>query len=164
VGFTRERAAKDGKPRFVALYRDLKGRQRPAGTYASKRLSDREWQRAEARLELGRVGDPGKGRQTFRRYVEETWLPNHEVEATTRQSYTYGGRADRAAGARHRVRSPDADREPGGGQRSSAVPSRGRPVPGQGIPEGRGVPAAQAQRADHRQAEGTRDPAWAVTT
>jgi hypothetical protein len=64
VGFTRERAGKDGKPRFVALYRDLKGRQRSAGTYASKRQADRAWHRAEARLELGRIGDPGKGRQT----------------------------------------------------------------------------------------------------
>jgi integrase len=26
---------------------------------------------------------------TFQRYVEETWLPNHEMEAFTRQSYTY---------------------------------------------------------------------------
>jgi hypothetical protein len=81
--------ARMGKPRFVALYRDIKGRQRSAGTYTSKRQADRAWQRAEARLELGRIGDPGKGRQTFRRYVEETWLPNHEVEMTTRQSYTY---------------------------------------------------------------------------
>jgi hypothetical protein len=53
VGFSRERSGKDGKPRYVALYRDLKGRQRSAGTYASRR-PDRAWQRAEARLELGR--------------------------------------------------------------------------------------------------------------
>jgi Phage integrase, N-terminal SAM-like domain len=89
VGFTRERVGKDGKPRYVALYRDLKGRQRSAGTYPSRRQADRAWQRAEARLELGRVGDPAKSRQTFRQYVEETWLPNHEVEATTRAGYTY---------------------------------------------------------------------------
>jgi hypothetical protein len=36
TGFSRERARKDRKPRYVALYRDLKGRQRSAGTYASK--------------------------------------------------------------------------------------------------------------------------------
>jgi integrase len=89
VGFTRERAGRDGAPRFVALYRDIKGRQRSAGTYPTKRRADRAWQRAEARLELGRTGDPGLGRQTFRQYAEETWLPNHEIEATTRQSYTY---------------------------------------------------------------------------
>jgi integrase len=28
-------------------------------------------------------------RRTFRDYVEQTWLPNHEIEASTRQSYTY---------------------------------------------------------------------------
>src|SRR6266566_9919709 len=32
---------------------------------------------------------PGAGRQTFRRYVEDVWLPNHEMEPTTRQRYTY---------------------------------------------------------------------------
>ena len=37
---------------------------------------------------LGRVGDPARGRQTFERYVEDTWLPNHEVEVTTRERYT----------------------------------------------------------------------------
>jgi integrase len=40
-------------------------------------------------LTLGRLGDPARGRQTFRRYVEDTWFPNHEVEATTRQGYWY---------------------------------------------------------------------------
>jgi hypothetical protein len=89
VGFSRERLGKDGKTRYAAMYRDLKGRQRSAGTYASRRLADKAWQRAEVRMELGRTGDPGLGRQTFRQYAEETWLPNHEVEATTRQSYTF---------------------------------------------------------------------------
>ncbi len=89
MGFSRERSGKDGKPRYVALYRDLKGRQRSAGTYASKRQADRAWQRAEVRLELGRVGASAKSRQTFRQYLEETWLPNHEVEVTTRAGYTY---------------------------------------------------------------------------
>jgi Phage integrase, N-terminal SAM-like domain len=26
---------------------------------------------------------------TFQRYVEDTWLPNHVMEPTTRESYTY---------------------------------------------------------------------------
>jgi hypothetical protein len=67
-----------------------RGRQRSAGTYPSKRQADRAWQRAEVRLELGRAGDPAKSRQTFRQYVEETWLPNHEAEATIRAGYTGG--------------------------------------------------------------------------
>jgi integrase len=89
VGFTRERTGKDGTVRYIAVYRDLRGRQRSAGTYPSRRLAEKAWQRAEVRMELGRTGDPGLGKQTFRQYAEETWLPNHEVEVTTRQNYTY---------------------------------------------------------------------------
>jgi hypothetical protein len=37
----------------------------------------------------GRLGDPRRGRQTFRRYVTEEWLPNHVMEASTREAYTY---------------------------------------------------------------------------
>jgi hypothetical protein len=37
----------------------------------------------------GQAWRPEPGRQTFQVYVEKAWLPNHEVEATTRQSYTY---------------------------------------------------------------------------
>src|ERR1051326_8480442 len=40
-------------------------------------------------ISLGRVGDPARGRQTFQHYVEETWLPNHEVEPSTRERYWY---------------------------------------------------------------------------
>jgi integrase len=89
VGFTRERLGQDGTVRYIAVYRDLRGRQRSAGTYSSERQADKAWQRAEIKMELGRTGDPGLGKQTFRQYVEETWLPNHEMEATTRQGYTY---------------------------------------------------------------------------
>jgi integrase len=89
VGFSRERPGKDGKTRYAAIYRDIKGRQRSAGTFATERQADKAWQRAEAVIGLGRVGDPSRGRQTFQHYVEETWFPNHEVEATTRQGYSY---------------------------------------------------------------------------
>jgi hypothetical protein len=64
-------------------------RQRSAGTFGTERQADRAWQRAEASIGLGRIADPTRGRQTFRRYVEDSWLPNHEIEATTRQKYTY---------------------------------------------------------------------------
>ena len=35
------------------------------------------------------MGDPSRGRQRFRRYALEEWLPNHEMEARTRENYTY---------------------------------------------------------------------------
>ena len=89
MGFTRERTGGDGKVRYTAVYRDLKGRVRSAGTFTQRREADRAWQRAEARVAQGYLGDPARGRQTFREYVERTWLPNHEIEASTRQSYTY---------------------------------------------------------------------------
>lgn len=89
MGYSRRRAGRDGKPRYTAYYWDIKGRERSAGTFSSKKDADKAWQRAEAKLAEGRVGDPARGRMTFRRYVEETWLPNHVVELTTRQSYTY---------------------------------------------------------------------------
>lgn len=89
MGYLRKRAGSDGKLRYTAYYWDIKGRERSAGTFGSKKDADRAWQRAEAKLAEWRIGDPARGRMTFQRYVEEIWLPNHVVELTTRQSYTY---------------------------------------------------------------------------
>ncbi|MGP3921425.1 tyrosine-type recombinase/integrase [Nonomuraea sp. 10N515B] len=89
MGFSRKRLGKDGKPRYTAYYLDIKGKERSAGTYSSKKESDKAWQKAETKVAEGRVGDPKRGRQTFEAYVLETWLPNHEMEVTTRQKYTY---------------------------------------------------------------------------
>jgi len=89
LGFSRRRAGRDGKPRYTAYYLDLKGRERSAGTFPNLKDADKAWQRAETKLAEGRIGDPARGRMTFQQYVEETWLPNHEIEPTTRQSYTY---------------------------------------------------------------------------
>jgi site-specific recombinase XerD len=75
--------------RWAAIYRDLRGRIRSAGTFTTERAADKAWQRAEFRIAEGRIGDPRRGRQTFRRYVEQEWLPNHEMEPSTRQGYTY---------------------------------------------------------------------------
>jgi integrase len=89
MGFARERVGADGRARYTAVYRDLKGQLRSAGTFSQRREADRAWQRAEAKVAQGYLGDPGRGRQTFRAYVENTWLPNHQVEASTLQGYTY---------------------------------------------------------------------------
>ena len=59
MGFTRERTGGDGKVRYTAVYRDLKGRLRSAGTFTQRREADRAWQRAEAKVAQGYLGDPG---------------------------------------------------------------------------------------------------------
>lgn len=89
MGFSRKRIDSRGRVRYAALYRDLRGEQRSAGTFGSKREADKAWQRAEAKLDEGRAGNPARSKQTFRRYVEEEWLPHHVMEATTREGYTY---------------------------------------------------------------------------
>jgi integrase len=89
VGQSRKRIGTDGKPRYTAYYDDLRGRRRSAGTFSSKKLAEKAWQKAEADLAAGKIGDPRRGRQSFRRYVEEQWLPHHAIERSTLQAYTY---------------------------------------------------------------------------
>lgn len=89
MGQTRKRVGKDGKPRYTAYYDDIRGQRRSAGTYASKKQAEKAWQRAEVKVSEGRTGEPARGRQRFKDYVEDTWLPNHEMEASTRSGYTY---------------------------------------------------------------------------
>jgi hypothetical protein len=89
MGFARKRVGRDGKARYTATYVDLRGAIRSARTFGSQKAADRAWQQAESELRLGRIGDPARGRQTFRKYVEERWLPNHVLEPTTREKYTY---------------------------------------------------------------------------
>jgi integrase len=89
VGFSRKRIGRDGKPRYTAYYKDIKGRERSANTFSNKKDADRAWQKAEAKIAEGRVGDPTRGRMLFERYVEDTWLPNHVMEPSTREGYTY---------------------------------------------------------------------------
>ena len=89
MGYSQKRADRDGKPRYTAVYHDVRGERRSAGTFSNRRDADKAWQKAELRLAEGRLGDPRRGRQTFRRYVTEEWLPNHVMEASTREAYTY---------------------------------------------------------------------------
>lgn len=89
MGQTRKRVGKDGKPRYTAYYDDIRGQRRSAGTFASKKEADKAWQRAEVKVSEGGTGEPARGRQRFRDYIENTWLPNHEMEASTREGYTY---------------------------------------------------------------------------
>lgn len=89
MGWVIERPGQSGRAQFLAAYRDLKGRQRSAGTFTSRRAANRAWQKAETAQLAGRIGDPKRGRQTLRHYVESEWFPNHIIEAKTRENYTY---------------------------------------------------------------------------
>jgi len=89
MGYSRIRNGRDGKPRYTAYYWDIRGRERSAGTYSSKKDADKAWRRAETRVDEGRAGDPRRGRQTFGRYVEDEWLPGHVMELRTLENYTY---------------------------------------------------------------------------
>jgi integrase len=89
MGFTRPRPGRSGVTRYQALYDDVKGHRRSAGTFTTEKTADKAWQKAEARMSEGRMGNPSRGRQRFRTYVEEEWLPNHQMEARTRENYGY---------------------------------------------------------------------------
>jgi hypothetical protein len=61
LGYSRKRIGRDGKPRYTAYYQDLKGSERSAGTFSNVKDADKAWQRAEAKLAEGRIGDPARG-------------------------------------------------------------------------------------------------------
>ena len=88
MGYSRKRAGARGV-RYAALYRDASGEKRHAGTYKTLREADKAWQRAEARLEEGRPTVTRHGAVRFVHYVDESWLPHHVVEPTTKESYRY---------------------------------------------------------------------------
>lgn len=87
MGWVRERVGNDGKRRYTAVFRDVRGAQRSAGTFKTEKEAFRAAVKAEEGLSLGKIGDPKRSRQTLRDYVENEWFPNHLVEATTRENY-----------------------------------------------------------------------------
>ena len=86
VGYSYRREGVNGKPRYAAIYHDARGVRRSAGTFATKREADRAWASAEADALLGHGRDPRRGRITFTAYVTGSWLPNHQLEHTTRSA------------------------------------------------------------------------------
>ena len=89
MGHSYRRVGVNGKPRYAAIYHDARGVRRSAGTYATKREAERAWASAEADALLGHGRDPRRGKITFTAYVTGSWLPNHQLEHTTRQRYSY---------------------------------------------------------------------------
>ena len=86
MGFSRRRPGKDGRPRYTAYYRDLRGREVSAGALARKADADAAWQAADVNARAGLRHDPGRGRQRFGHYAEAVWLPNHRMELSTPNS------------------------------------------------------------------------------
>ncbi|MFL6111328.1 MAG: tyrosine-type recombinase/integrase [Catenulispora sp.] len=89
MGYSKKRIGKNGKARYTAVYLDLRGHERSAGTYSNKKKADQEWQAAESRQREGGANATVRGRKRFGVYVTETWLPHHVMEASTRESYSY---------------------------------------------------------------------------
>ena len=89
MGHAYRRTGVAGKPRYTAIFEDARGKRRSAGTYPTKKEADRAWAAAEADALLGHGHDPRRGKVTFRTYVTGTWFPNHQLEDTTRQRYSY---------------------------------------------------------------------------
>lgn len=89
MGYAKKRTDKQGKRRYTAVYLDLQGRERSAGTFSNRKLADKAWQAAEARQLEGRAASPTRGKVRFHAYAVESWLPHHVMEASTREGYTY---------------------------------------------------------------------------
>jgi hypothetical protein len=83
MAWTKVRVTDDGNKRFVACYRDPKGRQRSAGTFSSRHAAERAAHREDAKVRHGAWQDHTRGQVTFAEYVETVWPPAKHVEAST---------------------------------------------------------------------------------
>jgi integrase len=87
MGYARKRIGRDGKARYTAYYADIRGSERSAGTFSSKKDANDAWQDADASVRAGKHGDPRRGKQTFQAYVQDKWLPHHLLEPGVRSNY-----------------------------------------------------------------------------
>ena len=89
MGYVRCRESKLRKRRYTAVFQDVRGVERSAGTFADKAAAARAWKIAEASVVDGRYLDLDQGRNHFEEYARQTWLPQYEGEDTTVQNYDY---------------------------------------------------------------------------
>ena len=54
MGYSQKRKGRDGRPRYTAVYEDIRGKRHSAGTFASRKDADEAWQRAEVKVAEGR--------------------------------------------------------------------------------------------------------------
>lgn len=89
MAWVRVRTADDGRPAYMACYRDARGLTRSAGTFTSRKAATAAGVQAEALLTQGRMRGADVGKLPFRRYVDEVWFPHHVLEPSTREGYRY---------------------------------------------------------------------------
>jgi integrase len=89
VGWIETRYNDDGEPRYVAKYRDIRGRKQTAGTFGDAEAAKKAWQEAESKVQEGRGTALVRGKRNFERYVRDTWFPNHRLELRARENYGY---------------------------------------------------------------------------
>jgi hypothetical protein len=58
MGYLITRESDSGRKRHTAMYRDIRGRLRSAGTFGNTKDANRAWQAAEVKTSEGRMGDP----------------------------------------------------------------------------------------------------------
>jgi integrase len=98
MGSIRTRKTADGTESHTALYRDADGKQRSAGSFATKPAAKAAWKKAEGLEAAGQdarftTAKPAevhenskRGHITVAGYAPQ-WLAGHRLEATSRQSY-----------------------------------------------------------------------------
>ena len=89
LGWVRSRPLDDGRPGFMACYRDARGQTRSAGTFPSKREAAAAAAQASVLVGQGKLSGADVGKLPFKRYVDEVWFPHHVLEPSTRESYRY---------------------------------------------------------------------------
>jgi hypothetical protein len=60
MGWTDKRKDRNGATRYIAKYRDARGRKQSAGTFAAKRDADKAWQAAEVKIAEAGSATPGE--------------------------------------------------------------------------------------------------------
>ncbi|HTJ67183.1 MAG TPA: tyrosine-type recombinase/integrase [Actinospica sp.] len=89
MGYVRCRQNKLRKHRYTAVFWDVRGIERSAGTFGRRVLAERAWKSAEASVADGRYLDLDQGRKRFADYALGTWLPQFAGEDTTVQGYGF---------------------------------------------------------------------------
>jgi hypothetical protein len=77
MGWVETRINQQGSIRYVAKYRDIRGRKQTAGTFGEEKPAKQAWQDAEAKVREGRGQVLVRGKQQFEPYVRGTWFPNN---------------------------------------------------------------------------------------